>query len=876
MTFLFALACTVCLSLVRADEVERTRLDPEFGLDQHTATERLIERVAGADAHRAYLELDAGDRGPFLDRFWSSRNPLLHRYYYGYYLGKRRFTVSDSFFEQGELVPKMYHVDSLAPDSATVSQATELTSFLVAALPDDPIALNARGYVLLEAGKGFEAEPLFLRACELQSNFAEARNGWGLSYLLQKKRLIEGLYHFRDAIATDGQYEGAWYNLAMCHLAMGSIDIDHRFGQVVGRFPNHHDAYHKLGVVFEELYDYKRAAGAYSSQLMARPDHRHSRARLARVNLEMSWMRRRHYDIPDVEALVEQDPQRYLPLLAATYLAKEDYAECEETYDRYLRLISANMRAHFEDISLLATREELAEIERAVHAKLKQAAQARIQQAPRPGTEKTEQVALPDPRAQRIRQFWLGLDPTPVTRINERKLEHYRRVHYALRNFGLGTKPWDVRGDVYIRLGHPNHRSWSGNLVFETDPKAVRVKNRLNDLVHRAKREITPTDRLLLGFLSDESGDLRGVPIFPVPHRGSPFAEAASLNARWELWIYGDVLEGVEITFVDGLGDGRYDFARPPQTSSFSALWQSLAPETIYARAVAKSPSHYTFDYKGAPLDLYVDHAVFRDEDRSAIEIYVGVPWAQLGLQLRGNVLFGQLERTVVVYDENTRPVYTDTVVIAQGVPDDQPSGPGTLMVDQVRVPLAPGTYFVAVEVRDPGTQKTQALLQRVEVEKFQHSEFSLSEVEVAAQISDANRDLGRQFIKEELTVLPLPSRIFSQQAEIYLYYEVYNLLRNRDGQSRYRVDYHIRGGKPKGARRLLGGIARLIGSSSEGEELRVSYEHEGFSASEPMYIALDVDPVDREEIEVAVRVTDLMRNDEPTAIRKVGIMRGK
>lgn len=851
MTFLFVLACTASLSLARANEVEQTRLDPEFGDAQHTATERLIEHVGGAESKRAYVDLDPGAKAAFLDRFWSSRNPLLHRYYYGYYLGRRRFTISDSFFEQGTLIPKMYHCDSPAPDSATVAQAIELTDILVDALPADPIVLNARGYVLLEAGRAVEAERSFIRACEIQSVFPEARSGWGLSYLLQKKRLVEGLYHFRDAIATDRQYEGAWYNLAMCHLAMGSIDLDHRFGQVVERFPNHHDAHHKLGVVFEELYNYKRAAGAYSNQLMVRPEHRHSRARLARVNLEMSWMRRRHYDIPDVEALVEKDPARYLPLLAATYLAKEKFEECEEAYDRYFKLAPGYQQKHFRDVSLLTTREEWAEI---------------------------EQAATPEERERRIRQFWLSQDPTPVTRTNERQLEHYRRVHYALRNFGLGKKPWDVRGDVYIRLGHPDHRSWSGNLVFETSPKAVRVKNRLNELVHRAKAEIMPSDLNMMPglFLSQKMGEIRGMPIFPVPHRGSPFAGVATLDARWELWIYGDVLEGVEITFVDEFGNGHYDFARPPQASSHIDLWLALAPETIYTRAVAKSPSYYTYNYKGAPLDLYVDHAVFRDAHRSAIELYIGVPWNQLGLQPRGNVLFGQLDRTVVVYNDDTVPVYGDTVRIAQGIPDETLAGPGALMVDQVRASLDPGTYFVAVEVRDPGTQKTQALLKRIEVQHFGDTEFALSEVEVAVQIAEADPTLGPQFLKEELTVLPLPSRTFAEKAQIYLYYEVYNLLRNRDGQSRYRVDYHIRGGKPKGARRLLGGLARLVGTTTEGDELRVSYEHEGFSASEPMYIALDVDPVDREDIEVAVRVTDLMRNDEPTAIRKVGVKRGK
>ena len=34
---------------------------------------------------------------------------------------------------------------------------------------------------------------------------------------------------------------------------------------------------------------------------------------------------------------------------------------------------------------------------------------------------------------------------------------------------------------------------------------------------------------------------------------------------------------------------------------------------------------------------------------------------------------------------------------------DQVPEGPGTLIVDQVRAWLLPGSYFVAVRVKDPG-----------------------------------------------------------------------------------------------------------------------------------------------------------------------------
>jgi tetratricopeptide (TPR) repeat protein len=208
-------------------------LASSFGEPETRITARLIEQVSSPDSSNRFLTLEGQDKALFLDQFWSRQNPLLHRYYFGYHLGKRRFTISDDFFEKHDLIPKIFHCDWRSPDSDLVDQLGDLTGLIVEARPKDPIALNARGYALLEADRSVEAAVFFLHAAELKPDFPEARNGWGLSYLHRDKRLQEALFHFRDAVASDAGYGAAFYNLVMCHLAMGSIDLGHRFGQVV-------------------------------------------------------------------------------------------------------------------------------------------------------------------------------------------------------------------------------------------------------------------------------------------------------------------------------------------------------------------------------------------------------------------------------------------------------------------------------------------------------------------------------------------------------------------------------------------------------------------------------------------------------------------
>jgi GWxTD domain-containing protein len=61
-------------------------------------------------------------------------------------------------------------------------------------------------------------------------------------------------------------------------------------------------------------------------------------------------------------------------------------------------------------------------------------------------------------REEFMREFWLGIDPTPGTAENEALEEHYRRVRYADRNFGGSTQRGALsdRGRLYIKYGPPD------------------------------------------------------------------------------------------------------------------------------------------------------------------------------------------------------------------------------------------------------------------------------------------------------------------------------------------------------------------------------------------------------------------------------------
>ncbi|MDP6037410.1 MAG: hypothetical protein QGG64_02570, partial [Candidatus Latescibacteria bacterium] len=98
------------------------------------------------------------------------------------------------------------------------------------------------------------------------------------------------------------------------------------------------------------------------------------------------------------------------------------------------------------------------------------------------------------------------------------------------------------------------------------------------------------------------------------------------------------------------------------------------------------------------------------------------------------------------------------------------------------------------------------------------------------------------------------------------LYYEVYHLTRDTFGQTRYQVDYVLRGQDTGSVgARILGGLGKLLGQALSENGLKISYEHTGEEEQEPVYIELDVSSITQPQVDLTVTVTDLNSRTEVT-----------
>lgn len=136
------------------------------------------------------------------------------------------------------------------------------------------------------------------------------------------------------------------------------------------------------------------------------------------------------------------NPRNHL-LLGSIFVHFKKFDEAEKSFNKAFSMMSDEDRMPYEDISLLHT-SDLREL---------------------------YLTSSPAKKIDWIKNFWIEQDPTPSSEINERRLEHYRRVFIAsetLTNKRLALKGGETdRGKAMIKFGLPTKKYYdlSGSLT---------------------------------------------------------------------------------------------------------------------------------------------------------------------------------------------------------------------------------------------------------------------------------------------------------------------------------------------------------------------------------------------------------------------------
>lgn len=380
-----------------------------------------------------------------------------------------------------------------------------------------------------------------------------------------------------------------------------------------------------------------------------------------------------------------------------------------------------------------------------------------------------------------ITQFWARRDPDPDTEENEYREQYYERIAYANEHFASGIPGWKTdRGKIYITWGKPDsieshpsggsydRPSYEGGGSTTTYPFETWFYRHLDNVGDGVEIEFvdpTGTGEYRIARSPNEKDALA-----TVPGAGLTLSEQLGLSDK------SDRVAGNGYQTANGYFQGREqdspfrrlelitNLQRPPQVK-YADLESSLGNGD--SPIIGEDPLNFDLrvDFFRQSDDRVITAFTIQASNKDLVFEDVG------GFQTARLNIFGRIQsvagkRSGIFED----PVTTTATVEELSDVKDRKSA------YQKALALAPGTYKVAVVVRDVVSGKKGVIQKGFTVPKYDAEKLSTSTLVLASRLYTLNdREIGGQFAIGDKKVIPNVSGVYKRGQELGIYLQVYN-----------------------------------------------------------------------------------------------------
>lgn len=433
---------------------------------------------------------------------------------------------------------------------------------------------------------------------------------------------------------------------------------------------------------------------------------------------------------------------------------------------------------------------------------------------------------MPDEEKEAFRSaYWARLDPTPTTRINEREVEHQRRVIAAIRRFRdiSGFFIWDDRTRAHIRFGEPVSRR-----PLRDDP---------------VPREVWHYPDMILWF-EDLSldGTYREGHVRPAPENRDTGAEPDTRRPDTE-------------------GEGRpADFSKDDSKLAVERAFQALSldPRRGWELAAAgherweETPELNEYDHgEGEEIAFLFDASSLAGAGGKT-DLLVGMLVANEALTFEGagTGVSAKLRRRMALRDTAFAIAVQSEGLLDHRVAADRRDGGWLLTIDSFAV--APGPYQLVLRIDDLLSGGRGILITEMEVRDFREPTILVSDLVFASEISKSFRVKGL-YERRGHKIVPRPARTYPPNDEVLVFFEIYHVSPGRGERHYCDVTYRLEGKK-------RGGFAGFFGGTDEGrfeEGESRAFSSIGRGPASARFITIDTNGLPPDEYRLTVEARD-------------------
>ncbi|NQT24580.1 hypothetical protein HQ585_04430 [candidate division KSB1 bacterium] len=445
-----------------------------------------------------------------------------------------------------------------------------------------------------------------------------------------------------------------------------------------------------------------------------------------------------------------------------------------------------------------------------------------------------------------IRSFWNTRNPLPASETNLRLVEHFRRTLYA---------------EKYYRYDGFRHKVYTTDMSVTFDFPVWRTENyKFNDMGLIYIRYGKPDEQ---SFAVSENVTENMSWLYY--SRGNQpkmiFHFAVQNNAPPGLWTLVSGFDQPEIL------EGLLHWDRLYQEMLFStgterlARWHELTTQRAEMVRIGMRSDRHTWIDETEVLEMYQTASRFRQsKSEDVLQIAYAVP-VMFNLNDDSGHHAIHLESGLAVFDQGMSPIF-------KRVQNDTISDSTDIrifhgyFIEEYEVPVQLQMVNVAIHARIPDQNKVNAWKYQYALSSENRDALSLSSLILAYDIAPKSNPAARH--RNDLKMIPNPSGKFKSNDPVYAYYELYNLAYDKDGKTRYEVDFALcRDPRNKSVFR------KLFGWIGGGGGYKISLQSEQRSEFRTVsdYLSFDLTQADPGEYELKLIVKDLVLNEKVEAI---------
>ncbi|NOZ60275.1 MAG: GWxTD domain-containing protein [Calditrichaeota bacterium] len=537
---------------------------------------------------------------------------------------------------------------------------------------------------------------------------------------------FKATFEIEKAIRCDSKNLQYRFNQALLNLKKGMTSLaEHQFKKILEKDPDNYQCYLHLasikenellhyqnmvsidpgsdGVIFFQEFADKlldQTAEYYRKAISLRPQETEPYYRLSLIFYEFDRLKEMIQLLESAVKINPRDKNCHL-FLGFGYHGLREYELANSEYEKAKKLMSPEEWAVMESIEPILS-----------------------------DSKKVEFLAMgPRKKHDFVNNFWRKNEPFYLSKINERKLEHYSRVAYANLRFSDPRKNiegWQTdMGKVYIRYGKPKYR-------FRTRP-----------------------------YLGAHSPGTRN----PLVHSR-------------EIWIYPDF----RFKFEDEYLSGAYTFARDYSPEfDYKLIYENMTKEK--PQYYQMFPDSMTFT---PPLDIVRFFDVRKMPDP---EFCFGIPLDSIRYQ--GVLPIGKnLKSGLFIFDENWKKVLEKKQNFRLVKENFVDIGKQLFFTSHTGAPLKPGNYHYALEFEDDFSGKRAKIHADLVADSVATKHVKMSQILVAKKI-DPRIYVSAQ-TRSDFDIFPNPTHKFTKGEPVAVYFEIYQLASGNDGKCRYRIEYRV------------------------------------------------------------------------------------